>query len=140
NTIFHTLNKNRNISYSKPTHPKTSFYTLIDTLTGNKISFATDLYDHAEHFSATALNTCDFYFKRSFESDYVQSIEQESKAEILPLGLTFGTHSEYKHTTAKFFLGLFFINLRINLKWDRHILNRLKKTYMAQRRHWNFIN
>jgi hypothetical protein len=128
-----SLNKNRS-------HAKTSYYTLIDTSTNKKIKFATDLYDHAEHFSNVALNTCDFYFKRNFESSFVDKLQENSKAKIINLGLTFGTHSEYKHDTFKFFIGLILTNLRLNIKNDRNVLRRIAKSYKKQIRHWKFIN
>lgn len=121
-------------------HPKTSFYTICDTLANKKITFATDLYDFAENFSETALNSCDYYFKRNFESRYVNPIQETSKAKIYKLGITFGTNSEYKHDGFKFFMGLFLSNLGLNLKGDRYFFKRIFKTYKAQKKHWQFIN
>lgn len=135
-----TIDENGRIKKSTKPHPKTSFYSLIDNTTNKKITFATDLYDHAEHFSETALNNCDFYFKRNFESKYVASIQKNAKAKIHKLGITFVTHSAHKRNDFKFFIGLFMVNLRINLKWDRKTLKRIKKTYNTQRKHWRFIN
>ncbi len=135
-----TVDKHGYITKTSRPHPKTSFYTLIDSSSNKKISFATDLYDFAEHFSETGLNSCDFYFKRNFESRFVNAIKENSKVKIHKLGITFGTHSEYKHGEGKFFLGLFLSNLRLNLKWDSQILKRILKTYKAQKKHWEFIN
>src|SRR5690606_27680154 len=112
-----TVEKNGHITKTNRPQPKTSYYTLVDTSTNKKITFATDLYDFAEHFSEAALNTCDFYFKRNFESRYVLPLQKETKAKIHKLGISFGTHSIYKHGKSKFFLGLFLANLRLNLKW-----------------------
>ncbi len=135
-----TVDEHGNITKTSQPGPKTSFYTLVDGSTDKKIRFATDLYDSAEHFSAVALNNCDFYFKRNFVSRYVGPIQENTRAKILKLGITFGTHSEYKHDGFKFWLGLFLTNLRLNLKTDRYLLKRIVKTYMAQKRHWGFIN
>lgn len=135
-----TVDKHGTIAKSSRPHPKTSFYTLIDSSSNKKINFATDLYDFAEHFSEAALNTCDFYFKRSFEISYINPIQANSKAKIHRLGITFGTHSGYKHGTYKFFLGLFLNNLGLNLKKDRYFFKRILKTYKAQKKHWQFIN
>ena len=71
---------------TKP-HPKTSFYELIDTTTGKKISFATDLYDFADQFSKEALEQCDFVFKRSYERKYIQKLPENLQQKIHPLGL-----------------------------------------------------
>lgn len=135
-----TVDERGSITKTSRPQPKTSFYTVVDSSTEKKISFATDLYDFAEHFSEAALNNCDFYFKRNFESRFVGSLPPNLKAKIHKLGITFGTHSHYKYDDYKFFLGLFLTNLRLNLKWDRHILMRIFKTYKAQKRHWQFIN
>lgn len=120
--------------------PKASFYTLVDNSTNKKITFAIDLYDHAEHFSEAALKKCDFYFKRNFEHRFVALLQQNAKAKIHKLGITFGTHSEYKHDDYTFFLGLFLTNFRLNLKRDRFLLKRIFNTYIAQKKHWQFIN
>ncbi len=135
-----TVDRHGTITKSSRPHPKTSFYTLIDSSSNKKINFATDLYDFAEHFSQAALSNCNFYFKRNFESNYVKSIQGNSKAKIYKLGVTFGNHSEYKHDTYKFFLGLFLSNLKLNLKRDRYFFKRIFKTYKVQKKHWKFIN
>lgn len=135
-----TVDRHDKIAKTSRPHPKTSFYTLIDSSSNKKISFATDLYDFAEHFSETALNNCDYYFKRNFENTYVNPLKVNSKAQIHKLGITFGCHSEYKHDDFKFFLGLFLTNFKLNLKSDRHLFKRILKTYDAQKKHWKFIN
>ncbi len=135
-----TVDKHGYITKTSRPHPKTSFYTLIDSSSNKKINFATDLYDFAEHFSQAALSNCNFYFKRNFESNYVKSIQGNSMAKIYKLGVTFGNHSEYKHDTYKFFLGLFLSNLKLNLKRDRYFFKRIFKTYKIQKKHWKFIN
>ncbi len=135
-----TVNNHGIITKTSRPHPKTSFYTLIDNSSKKKISFATDLYDFAEHFSEVALNTCDFYFKRSFESGSINPLQANSKAKIHRLGITFGTHSKYKRDASKFFLGLFLNNLSLNLKKDRYFFKRIFKTFNAQKKHWKFIN
>lgn len=129
-----------NITKTFRPNPKTSFYTLVDGSTDKKIGFATDLYDFAENFSESALNNCDFYFKRNYESRFVNPIQENTSTKIFKLGITFGTHSEYKHDGFKFFLGLFLTNLRLNVKRDRYFFKRIIKTYKAQKRHWRFIN
>ncbi len=135
-----TVDNQGDITISSRPHPKTSFYTLIDKSTNKRISFATDLYDFAEHFSEAALNGCDYYFKRNFESIIVSAVQPKAKAQIHRLGITFGNHSKYKHGSNKFLLGLFLTNLRLNLKKDRYFLKRILKTYKAQKKHWQFIN
>lgn len=134
-----TVGELGNITKTSRSNPKTSFYTLVDSSTDKKIRFATDLYDFAEHFSEAALNNCNFYFKRNFVSCYVNPIQENARAKIFKLGITFGTHSEYKHNGFKFFLGLFLTNLRLNLKRDRYLFKRIFKSYKAQKKHWRFI-
>lgn len=135
-----TVDERGSITKTSRPNPKTSFYTLVDGTTDKKIRFAADLYDFAEHFSEVALNNCDFYFKRNFVSRYVNPIQESTRAKILKLGITFGTHSEFKHDGFKFCLGLFLTNLRLNLKRDRYLFKRIIKTYKAQKKHWRFIN
>lgn len=135
-----TVDKHGGITKTSRPHPKTSFYTLIDSSSNKKITFATDLYDFAEHFSEAALKNGDFYFKRNFESSYINPLQANSKSKIHRLGITFGTHSEYKHDAYKFFLGLFLNNLSLNLKRDRYFFKRIFKTFNAQKKHWEFIN
>lgn len=135
-----TVTENGDVLKSGRSHPKTSFYVLVDNNSNKKISFATDLYDHAEHFSEKGLNNCDFYFKRNYESRFVDSISKNAKAEIHKLGITFVTNSTYKQGDFKFFIGLFLNNLWLNLKRNRNALKRINSTYNAQTRHWKFIN
>lgn len=135
-----TVDERGSITKTSRPNPKTSFYTLVDGSTDKRISFAADLYDFAEHFSEVALNNCDFYFKRNFVSRYVNPIQENTRAKIFKLGITFGTHSEYKHDGFKFFLGFFLTNLRLSLKRDRYLFKRIFKSYKAQKKHWRFIN
>ena len=135
-----TVGGQKDITETAHAFPKASFYTLIDNITQQKITFATDLYDHAEHFSKTALDTCDYYFKRNFESRFVKPIQKETHATICKLGITFGTHSEFKQGAFKLYVGLFLTNLQLAVKWDRAFLKRIFKTYKRQKRHWQFIN
>ena len=135
-----TVGGDKTISETPHAFPKTSFYTLIDNITQQKITFVTDLYDHAEHFSKTGLDTCDYYFKRNFESRFVKAVQKETHATICKLGITFGTHSEFKQGAFKFYVGLFLTNLRLAVKRDRAFLKRIINTYKRQKRHWQFIN
>ncbi len=135
-----TVDEKGTISKTTRAQPKTSFYTLIDTASKKRMHFATDLYDFAEHFSEPALQQCDIYFKRNFETRYASALQPKVKAKLLPLGICFGTHSPYKHGGFKFRLGLFLSNLRLNTKTDSFFFKRLLKTYKFQQRHWRFIN
>ncbi len=119
--------------------PKASYYTIKDKKTGKCIRFATDLYDHAELFSKTALDTCDFYFKRSYESCYITKLPEHYQKKIKPLGLVFGVKSEYFKSESLWFLGLLLNNLNLGLKPDRLFFSRLVKTYRNQINHWRFI-
>lgn len=135
-----TVDEKGTISKTTRAQPKTSFYTLIDTASKKRMHFATDLYDFAEHFSEPALQQCDFYFKRNFETRYASALQPKVKAKILPLGICFGNHSQNKHGSFKFRLGLFLSNLRLNTKADSFFFRRLLKTYKFQQQHWRFIN
>lgn len=126
------------ITNTKP-HPKTSFYELIDTTTGKKISFATDLYDFADQFSKEALEQCDFVFKRSYERKYIQKLPENLQQKIHPLGLCFGVRSSYQKIWFPFLLGILGSNLSIQTKLDRWLLQRWKTTWKSQQKHWKFI-
>ncbi|MAM28743.1 MAG: hypothetical protein CMC13_06940 [Flavobacteriaceae bacterium] len=134
------VNNKGELTETSHAFPKISFYALIDNKTQQEITFATDLYDHAEYFSKVALQNCDFYFKRNFESRFVKPVQGTSKATVKKMGITFGAHSEYKKGAVNFYLGLMVTNLRLNIKLDRNLLKRIGKTYKAQKRHWQFIN
>lgn len=134
------INKDNSVLRDNRAFPKVSYYTLIDAATNKKINFALDLHDQAIRFSKAALEHCDYYFKRNFEARYGEVIKNKVNRKVYNLGMTFGTHSEFKHSNLKFLLGLFANNLLLNLKSDREILNRLSNSFRAQKRHWKFIN
>ena len=119
-------------------HPKTSFYELTDAKSGKKITFATDLYDASDSFSAYALEHCDYVFKRNFEAKKIEKLPEEARQKIHPLGLVFGTHSKYQKQSYKFLLGLLLANLRIDAKPDRNFLKRILFSYRKQMSHWKF--
>ena len=106
-------------------HPKTSVYTLKNKITGKSSTFAIDLYDHANDFSEYALKHCDFYFKRNYESKYVDKLPSELKASCLPLGLSFRVTSEDVQSNFKIRLGYMLSTLNAALKFDRLIFWRL---------------
>ena len=135
-----TVDEQGTITKSSRPYPKTSFYTLLDVSTGIKKTFATDLYDFAEHFSEAALKNCDFYFKRNFETCFVSPIQEHTKIKIYKLGLAFGTHSKNRHESIKFFLGLFLSNFRHKVKGDRYFFRRIFKISKTLIKHWKFIN
>ena len=120
-------------------HPKTSFYKLINLDSKEKLFFATDLYDFANQFSKEAIEKCDFIFKRSFESKYVEKLPRNLQHKIYPLGLCFGVRSIHQNSQLSFLLGLFGSNLKINTKLDRSIGKRWINTWYAQQNHWKFI-
>jgi hypothetical protein len=126
------------IKYTEQAFPKTSYYKLIDHNTKRSLFFAADLYDFANQFSTTALEECEYYFKRSFNSAYVDILPNVQQRKIHKLGMTFGIHSTYKKNSCLFFTGLMISNLLVQFKFDRRILSRLYKTYKAQLRHWRF--
>lgn len=122
-------------TYHQP-HPKTSFYQLIDTETGKKINFATDLYDASNSFSKYALDHCDYVFKRNYNKKEVSQLEPFYQNKIVPLGLTFRVQSSNKKQEYKFFIGLLLSGLRIGFKIDKSFFSRLKKIYTKQIKHW----
>tara|TARA_R110000823_G_scaffold243818_1_gene368004 strand:+ start:24727 stop:25863 length:1137 start_codon:yes stop_codon:yes gene_type:complete len=130
-----TVDTQDTISTSKRAQPKTSFYTLIDADTNKRIRFAADLYDFAEHFSEPALQECDYYFKRNFENRYVNIIQQETQAKILPLGLTFRVTSDHIKGKIKFRMGVLVPNILLSLKFNRRLIIRLKNTFESSIHH-----
>jgi hypothetical protein len=120
-------------------HPKTSFYQLTDTKSGKKIHFATDLYDASHSFSKYALEHCDYVFKRNFETGQVSRLPLAYQQKIVPLGLTFGTHSKHKKGSWKFFAALLITNLRIDAKPDRLVISRILNSLKKQLQHWRFV-
>ena len=120
-------------------YPKSSYYKLIDNGTKKEITFSADLYDFSNHFSIATYNTCDYVFKRNFESSSVNKLPKDYQEKIVPLGLTFGVHSEYKRKDWLFFIGLLLSNLKVNYKFDRILFKRVKGTFERQVKHWKFI-
>lgn len=127
------------ITKTKQANPKTSFYKLINNKDKTELFFAVDLYDFANQFSTEALEKCDCIFKRSYESSFVDSLPSHFKNKIYKMGLTFGVHSHFKKDASKFYWGIFLSNLKVNLKSDRFIFKRIRKTIKAQQNHWKFI-
>ncbi|WP_417370994.1 glycosyltransferase [Gelidibacter japonicus] len=125
-----TVGENGSVTKSLRPFPKASFYTLVDDATGKKITFATDLYDFAEHFSEAALKNCDFYFKRNYENRFVEAFNLKYNKTIVPLGLTFRVQSAIGNTKRnKLHKGVIFSNLALNIKFDRLLFRRLKAYY-----------
>ena len=118
--------------------PKTSYYKLIDHSTKKSVLFAADLYDFGNQFSTTALEKCEYYFKRNYNSAYVDILPTVQQRKIHKLGMTFGVHSTNEKDSYLFFIGLLISNFLVQLKFDRRILSRLYNTYKAQLRHWRF--
>lgn len=115
--------------------PKASYYTLIDADTNKKISFATDLYDSAAKFSNTALEKCDFYFKRNYESSSVEVLNKKHKNKIYMLGLTFRVQSSFVVSPIKLKRGVLLSNLWLNTKLDKLLFKRLKGAYYITTKH-----
>jgi hypothetical protein len=135
NLGFLTVTKDGVISKRERAHSKTSFYTLIDHTTNKKITFAADLYDHAEHFSETALNNCDFYFKRNYEQKFVSVLNNTYSNKVYPLGLTFRVCSNHVKSSGLFKIGVLLSNLFLNLKIDRRFFKRVRLAYISNVKH-----
>src|SRR5690606_13026535 len=101
----------------KTPHPKTSFYELINHENGQRIRFATDLYDASHSFSKYALEHCDFVFKRNYERSYISQLPTQYQQKLYPMGWTFGVHSEFMKSSVTFYIGLMVGNLCLNLKY-----------------------
>lgn len=123
---------------SKIRQKKTSFYKLKNNQTGQEISFAIDLYDHADKFSLSALENCDFIFKRNFQKKYVEALGELGE-KVYQFGLAFGVHSFHKRKGYYFLLGLLTQNLSNSIKWDRQLIARVIKSYKKQLDHWKFV-
>lgn len=133
------ISEEGSIEHTEQAFSKASYYKLIDHSTKKSVLFAADLYDFANQFSKTALEKCEYYFKRNYNSAYVDILPAVNQIKIHKLGMTFGTHSLHKKNSYLFFTGLLISNLIVQLKFDRRILSRLYKTYKAQLQHWNFV-
>lgn len=122
-------------------HPqkKTSYYKLINNLTKEEIKFATDLYDIPHFFSDYALKNCDYIFKRNFQSKYIAPIKKYSKAEILPLGLSFGVQSIDQKSSVMLQIAHFISELNFNFKVDRNLFKRLYKTFKITKKHREYV-
>lgn len=129
------IDKNGETMTNERGFPKVSYYTLVDSSTNKRILFATDLYDSAVHFSKTALDKCDFYFKRNYESFPVDVINKTCNNKIRPLGLTFRVQSPLFTSKFKLHLGIMTSNLRLNFKLDRYVFKRLTKQFRITIKH-----
>jgi|GEM_PF-1355755 len=130
-----SIDKNGNVLVDNRAFPKASYYKLIDSSTHKKISFATDLYDNASDFSKYALEHCDFYFKRNYESFSAEIINKKYFNKVMPLGLTFRVETSLLTSRKKIEWGVLGSNLRLNFKLDRRLLNRLKDHFDKASRH-----
>lgn len=126
--------------YPKAPHPKTSFYELINHENGQRIRFATDLYDASHSFSKYALEHCDFVFKRNFESKYVEQLPDAFQKKLYSFGWSFKVQSAVFKGESKRFISFVFTNLFLNIKLDRYVIKRLVTTFLKLRKHWaNFM-
>lgn len=129
------IDDNGDVSFNKRAFPKTSYYTLIDSSTNKKITFATDLYDNATKFSKAALEDCDFYFKRNYEFLPVDVVNKKYKDKIQRLGLTFRVQSPYVISKNKLEKGVLLSNLWLSAKLDKSFYKRLRSAYREASKH-----
>src|SRR5690606_8698998 len=129
--------KNTIIENVNTSHPKTSFYELINHPNGKKIRFATDLYDASYSFSKYALEYCDFVFKRNYESKYIAQLNDSYQKKIHPLGWSFKVQSSFSKGSYKKLLSFVFTNLILNCKFDRYFFKRLFSTFLKLIKEWN---
>src|SRR5690554_4481901 len=130
-----SVDKDGNVLVDNRAFPKVSYYTLMDSSTNKKISFATDLYDSASYFSKHALEHCDFYFKRNYESFPVEIINKKYNNKVRQLGLTFRVQTSLLTSRIKIERGVLLSNLRLNFKFDRYMVRRLKNHYVKASKH-----
>lgn len=115
--------------------PKTSFYTLIDHSSGNKIDFAVDLYDAPWYFSADALEHCTYIFKRNYVRQYNEPLG-DVKKNVHSLGLSFMVQSDFRKRDYTLLGGLWLSNLNVLLKKDRTLVKRFKNSIQQNFHHW----
>ena len=123
--------------YSKRPHPKTSFYDVV--IDKNKvIRIAIDLDDNPSRFSAPALKTCKYIFKRNFQNYYVNQLSLKHRQKLFPLGITTGCVSKSRHSTLKIYLGLFVYLLLVNIKFDKLLFSRLLTVFKSFKNNYYF--
>jgi hypothetical protein len=124
------------------THPqqKTSYYKLIDHETSREYLFATDLYDISYYFSEYALKNCDFIFKRNYISKDIKSLKPEYQAKIYPMGLTLGLQSVHRKFWSILSIAHFLSNLKLQLKFDRNLIKRIRKVIQSSAIHRKYVN
>ncbi|SHJ00367.1 glycosyltransferase family protein [Flavobacterium terrae] len=125
----------KEITETQQSHPKTSFYQLVDIKSGKKINFATDLYDASYSFSKYALDYCDFVFKRNYKEEDIKKLSKNYQDKIYPLGLSFKVKPDNGKNKYVFYLGVFVINVIQSIKLDSLFFNRLKRTIKKQIQH-----
>ncbi|WP_338733333.1 glycosyltransferase [Mangrovimonas cancribranchiae] len=121
-------------------YPKASYYELTNHDTQEHIRFAFDLYDFDTQFSLEALKTCDWVFKRCYNSKYITHLPETYQKKIQPYGLNFGVRSAYHKGKAIFFLGLLLSRWRVYVKPNRNVFKNLYYHTKWVAKHWQFIN
>lgn len=130
---------NNDIIETNHPFPKASYYTIVFKEGSKQITLAADLYDHAECFSKYALEHCDYYFKRSYNSDLIHNLPLLYQNKIHALGLSFWVKSyNYKYGNV-WFWGLLLSQINLRLKPDRLFFKRLTGAYTWSLKHWRFI-
>lgn len=123
------------VEFTQQPFPKASFYKIQDKKTKKSITFAADLYDFANEFSLVAVQKCDYYFKRNYETVLITNLNSSYREKVIPLGLTFRVRPDRKLVTSKFKWGVILSNFILNIKFDSVFFKRLKKAYTINSNH-----
>ncbi len=124
-----------NFTISNKLHPKTTVYTLRNTHNCRSVTFAIDLYDHANDFSFHALKNCDFYFKRNYETRFINKLPKDIKAKCLPFGLSFRVGATTWKDNSDLRKGYVLNMLRASFKLDSYLFKRLSKSLKGIQKH-----
>jgi hypothetical protein len=89
------LIKNRTIRYaSDAEHLRDAGHAHLDAVVGGEIKLHFDTHDAGE-IAIGELETCDYYFKRSFSRAWVDCVPPKQRSKVLPLGLNYRVYSSH---------------------------------------------
>lgn len=128
------------VTKTNQAYPKASYYKLTHKDTQECIDFALDLYDFDNQFSLEALKTCDWVFKRCYNSKYIAHLPETFQKKIQPYGLNFGVRSAYHKGKALFFLGLLLSRWKVYVRPNRFVFKHIYQHTKWVIKHWQFIN
>lgn len=133
------ITKNGVVEQSNHPQPKTSYYLLEDFKLRKKIFFAADLYDVSHFFSEYALKNCEFIFKRNFNSEHINLLQDKFNAKLLPAGLTFGCQTKHKKKWNLFKQAYFVANARLSLKFNKNLYKKILQLISKTSEHLRYV-